>query len=117
MNKVFPMVAALALFAAVLPATAVAQEFTERHLQILDLDGDGIVSKSEYAAFMNKAFSALDKNSDGILQPDEIPQSLTAQQVIEMDINGDGNISRSEFDAQVMKDFESADRTGNGLLQ
>lgn len=102
---------------ALVSTPAIAQEaITESHLQMLDTNGDDVVSKSEYVAYMDKAFDALDANNDGILQPEELAGTVTEQHINAMDLNGNGTISRFEFDTQVMKDFDTADQSGTGAL-
>ncbi|AFL52951.1 hypothetical protein ABIE78_001158 [Sinorhizobium fredii] len=83
----------------------------------LDRDKNGVVDRSEYQAFMTKAFVGLDKNKDGGLRSDEVAQALNAQQFAATDTNGDGNLSQSEFLNRVMADFKAADRSGDGSLQ
>ncbi len=43
------------------------------YLRVLDSDGDGRISQSEYLQYMSAGFHALDRNGDGILQPAELP--------------------------------------------
>lgn len=83
----------------------------------IDRDGNGKISRSEYQAFMKSAFSKLDQNKDGSLQPGEAKQILTPAQFAKLDANGDGSVSSNEFMKQVMADFAAADRSKDGTLQ
>lgn len=44
----------------------------DRMLKILDADGDGTVSKEEFAAASDKRFAAADKDGDGVLSAAEL---------------------------------------------
>lgn len=89
----------------------------EGQMSKLDTNTNGAVDRSEYQAFMNTAFAALDKNKDGNLQKDEASQVLTPAQFAATDSNGNGRISRDEFMTRVMADFAAADRSKDGNLQ
>ncbi len=86
-------------------------------MQMLDSNSDGSVSRAEYESFMSKAFANLDKNKDGVLQPDEVVKVLSAQQFALTDTNGNGSITQSEFMKKVLADFAAADRSRDGSLQ
>jgi len=42
-------------------------------MKAADTDGDGNISKAEFAAIGEKHFARMDKNGDGVLSPDERP--------------------------------------------
>lgn len=99
---------------------AVAQQapaIHEGHLNQIDTNKSGGVSKAEYQTFMTAAFTKIDVNGDGSMTQSEVTKVLTADQLSSMDANKDGSVSRDEFMRQVMKDFASADRGGDGQLK
>lgn len=102
-----------------------------------DTDGDGAVSKAEYAAYLDKRFAALDPDGDGKLaEPDfakafsinvqssaadraAVPvQSPEIAQIImrRLDANGDGKIEKSEAPPALMEDFDKMDENHDGAL-
>ncbi|MGH6763068.1 MAG: EF-hand domain-containing protein [Phyllobacterium sp.] len=87
------------------------------HLDQLDTNKSGGVSKAEYQAFMNAAFTQIDANGDGFISQGEVTKTLTANQFTTLDANKDGRVSKKEFMSQVMKDFAAADRGGDGQLK
>lgn len=112
----------LAAAIAVLGANGVAfaqqgQQLSEGHLNQVDTDKSGGVSKGEYQTFMTAAFAKLDANGNGTLTVEETSQVLTPAQFSTLDANGNGAVDRKEFMAQVMKDFAAADRSGDGELK
>jgi hypothetical protein len=99
---------------------AIAQQapaMHEGHLNQLDRDKNGGVSRAEYQAFMTASFAKLDSNGDGIFVQSEVANVLTPEQLSSLDANRDGRLSRNEFMDQVMEDFASADRGGDGHLK
>jgi hypothetical protein len=99
---------------------AIAQQapaMHEGHLNQLDTDKSGGVSRTEYQTFMTGAFAKLDSNGDGVLVQSEVTNVVTPQQFSALDANGDGRVSSNEYMDQVMKDFASADRGGDGQLK
>ncbi|MGK6311372.1 EF-hand domain-containing protein [Neorhizobium sp. DT-125] len=94
-----------------------APAIQEGHLNQLDADKDGGVSRAEYQSFMTAGFAKLDANRDGFLAQGEVSTMLTPDQFSSLDANKDGRVSRNEFLNQVMKDFASADRGGDGQLK
>jgi len=99
---------------------AIAQQapaMHEGHLDQLDSDNDGGVSRAEYQTFMSAGFARLDSNGDGVLVQSELTGVLAPEHFATLDANGDGRVSRSEFMNQVMRDFASADRGGDGQLK
>lgn len=99
------------------PAQQQSTSMYEGQMSRLDANSNGAVDRSEYQAFMNTAFTTLDKNKDGNLQKDEVSQVLTPAQFAATDSNGDGRLSRNEFMTRVMADFAAADRSKDGNLQ
>ena len=69
MKKLLLSVAALAFLAS--PAWAGDMEGKKHHGPKMDIDGDGVVSKSEFIAAQEKRFDEMDANNDGIIQKEE----------------------------------------------
>lgn len=112
------LAAAIALLTgAGLAAAQQAPAMHEGHLNQLDTNNDGGVSKREYRVFMTESFARLDSNGDGVLSQTETAEVLTPQQFAAIDANGDGRAGRDEFLDQVMRDFAAADRGGDGHLR
>jgi Ca2+-binding EF-hand superfamily protein len=99
---------------------------TKEMMHMIDTDKDGMVSKDEWIAYQEKVFTALDKNKDGFLEPDEffdmpsgtvIPFAtlayshglMTKQMFGKIDANGDGKLSKDEFLSYQMKIFDMMD--------
>ncbi|MEM1350844.1 MAG: EF-hand domain-containing protein [Pseudomonadota bacterium] len=110
------IIAISALAAVAMPAIAQNVALDDSHLNMLDKDGDGAVSKAEFDEFANFAFEAIDDNGDGTLSPDEVDDHVTGDAFGMLDDDEDGSVSASEFASQMDEDFESADRDGDGVL-
>lgn len=54
-------------------AVAAQVTATRDYLQRMDTDGDARVSLAEYQAWMGYAFTAMDKDGDGVLRAAELP--------------------------------------------
>ena len=90
--------------ACVLPMPAHAQANTGEYLKRIDRDGDGRISPEEYVAWMSHGFDAMDRNRDGILQPEEQP-------------GGRGKpITRAEHRANLLERFRRQDANRDGYL-
>ncbi|WP_459614999.1 EF-hand domain-containing protein [Bordetella sp. 2513F-2] len=99
-------------------ASAPDTDVTRRaHMERMDTDRNGAVSRSEYQVFMDDAFVRLDQTRDGYLAQDEMAKVVTAEQFSVTDANGDGRISKAEFSDRVMSDFAASDTDGDGLLR
>jgi hypothetical protein len=106
----------IAAGALLVAGAAFAQDINTGHLAILDTNGDGAVDRAEYAAFVAKAFAALDKNGDGYVTLVEAQGVLTPEQFAAANANGDGGVSRQEFEATTQADFAQMDLDGDGAL-
>jgi hypothetical protein len=95
-------------------------------LQNADENGDGVVTRAEFADARNKMFSRLDRNGDGFLSKEDAPHGLLAQRggagngMAEMmtlfDKDGDGRISRDEFVNGPALSFDRADSNHDGTI-
>lgn len=84
---------------------------TTEYLARMDGDGDGRVSLQEYQAWMMYAFSAMDRDGDGVLQAAELPggrgepvtrearMQTLAERFRRQDANGDGVLDARELAA------------------
>ena len=101
-----------------LAAPAVAQQISmnDSHLNALDKDGDGAISKTEYDAFTGFAFEKMDRNKDSVIAPDELDDHLIGDAFQMLDDDGNGSISEAEFMLQMEEDFTAADQDGDGVL-
>jgi Ca2+-binding EF-hand superfamily protein len=91
----------------------------------LDATKDGTVTKAEAEAGFRARFSALDKNSDGVLDSEEIQAHRALNRrgkgsgkarIEGMDRNGDGKITAEEFARYHGERFDRADSNGDGVL-
>lgn len=73
-----------------------------RHAAIGDTNGDGIVTKAELIAALDKRFAAMDTNGDGKVTKEERDaqrQKRGEERFAKLDSDGNGQISKAEFDA------------------
>ncbi len=90
------------------PAVAQVQD-TRDYLQRMDLDGDGRIGPDEYLHWMLYAFDRMDRNGNGVLEPEEQPggrgkpitREQQAQVILErfgkQDADHDGYLSAREL--------------------
>lgn len=97
-------------------ASAQTAPINSGHLQMLDTDGDGAISKSEYNTFSDFAFKQMDTDKSGWVSQSEFDAQLPGGDFAGVDANGNGSISKSEFSNQMNADFATADKDGDGLL-
>ena len=104
-------------------------------LQIADLNGDDVITRTELEALQTEEFDFRDRNGDGYLT--EADASPAMQRVIALreagdalrpsrrgmgrmlervDGDGDGRISRAEFTSREPRVFERADADGDGRV-
>jgi Ca2+-binding EF-hand superfamily protein len=88
----------------------------ESHLNAIDKDRDGTISKAEFDAFSTFAFKQMDDNKDGVLSPDEVDDHVIGDAFNMLDDDGDGVVSSAEFSDQMDNDFVTADKDGDGIL-
>lgn len=105
-------------------------------LQAADADGDGAVSRAEFAAAHAARFARMDANNDGVIDASERPmrrpgpprdgaaaQAAGAQEPPPRhrprhnpDADGDGRITRAEFEASHAALFDRLDSNDDGAL-
>ena len=104
-----------------------------------DTNGDGFVSKEEFAASRATLFSKLDANGDGFIDQAELDKARTEwhhrankpatdanaeadaqgkkhRGLMRMDTDGDGKISAAEFAAAGDRMFARLDSNGDGMI-
>jgi hypothetical protein len=95
------------------------------HAKELDTDGDGIVSREEMIAEVEKAFAGYDRNQDDKLTADEYggPGGVRSamggfvkQHARELDADIDGVITREELQSVALRMFDKADPNRDGKL-
>ena len=113
--------------AASLALSAAAQgrdpgEMLER-LRQADADGDGAVSKAEFAAFRTRMFDRLDRDGDGFASAGDLPARAAGgtaggagDMLARADADGDGKVSRAEFAAAPSPGFDRLDADGDGTV-
>jgi len=90
-----------------------------------DTNGDGVITREEFHAARERAFSKLDRNGDGYIDKDDLSgrlagrqkaQERLAQLVTQLDKDGDGRVSKAEFVDGPTPLFDRADTDHNGEL-
>jgi Ca2+-binding EF-hand superfamily protein len=92
-----------------------------------DTNGDGRITRAEFIAARAKLFARLDRNGDGYLDKQDVPQGLFArrngeaadrlqQAMMMLDKNGDGRISHDEFVNGPSLLFDRADTNHDGVV-
>jgi Ca2+-binding EF-hand superfamily protein len=88
-----------------------------------DLNGDGKITPSEFAAVRATCFLRYDANGDRMLTREEVKRASPPQfadrldaTFSRLDLDGDGLISREEFDRESDRLFRQWDTNGDGVL-
>jgi Ca2+-binding EF-hand superfamily protein len=96
-------------------------DFSQRILKRVDTDQDGKISKAEFDAEGSKLFAKLDRNSDGKVAENEMPQRHWARfggkMFDRIDADKDGKVTKAEFEAAGDKMFQRMDKNGDGILE
>ena len=87
---------------------------------LLDRDGDGVVTKAELEQLQSERFQRMDTDGDGVLSAEELYQGLQRERAERMhrrlDRDGDGRVSLEEFSAMPLQHFSRLDRDGDGQV-
>lgn len=118
------MILAAALLAAP-TAFAQSQGDAMKLLANADANGDGVVTRDEYARARAANFARMDRNKDGAVSKADFKRlarfkpdaaSRLDALIVSMDANRDGKATRAEFDAAPMPLFDRADANGDRRL-
>lgn len=99
----------------------------------MDANGDGRVTRAEYAAGQQAKFAKLDTNADGAISPEEVSAGLQkktsklkfwakddnasgTEMLSAFDQNTDGQITRAEFESGAEARFAGLDTDKDGAL-
>ena len=85
-------------------------------LATLDTSGNHLVEEAEAQAGGRKLFAELDKNGDGLLQPEEMNGRLGAPVLKAADPDADGALNPQEYAALVTARYKSANTNSDGLV-
>jgi hypothetical protein len=126
-SKILPFLACgLALVA--LPAFANDKHDSASKLKMLDTDGDGRVSRSEYVAGKQDKIQRADANNDGVVTANEAStgkaekkhwwsrSDKSADHVNKADTNNDGQDTSAEATAAAETSFDKIDTDSDGFL-
>lgn len=109
-----------------LAATAEAQRYGRIRFQEMDLNHDGVITRSEWRGNA-RSFRNQDWNGDGILSGNELrigarrPAGNTVgtsgrqDRFVELDRNGDGRLTRGEWVGSAVM-FDALDANGDGIV-
>ena len=127
-NTLIPSASWLAVMVLSLVATLAGAEPGERAGKA-DTDGDGLISREEFAAVsaQPERFDELDSNGDGFLDAGERSSARrrrggrgsASERLTAIDTDGDGLISRAEFaaiDPAPAIGFDELDANGDGVV-
>jgi EF hand domain-containing protein len=105
---------------------------TMAEMHKIDTDGDGTVSKTEWLAYQEKVWTALDKDKNGTVDEKEFlapshematfatggyARGLQTKAMMhKIDADGDGTVSHDEFIAYQTKLFDMMDKNHTGSL-
>lgn len=106
-------------------APALAQRGGGEWFNAADANGDGSVTRAEFASYRDANFGKLDRNSDGLVSPADFPRlakrkpdalARLTQVLGNADSNGDGVISRSELAQAPPVMFDRSDTNRDGRV-
>lgn len=90
-----------------------------------DRNGDGIVTREEFAAARAARFDKMDRNGDGVVAKDDFkrlarfrPEAMDRLEMLikQGDANGDGRLTRAELQASPMPIFDRVDANRDGKV-
>jgi Ca2+-binding EF-hand superfamily protein len=125
-TKTHSRIIACALSLFVLPV-AFAKDADKKHAK-MDADGDGLVSRAEHTAGVQRMFAEMDTNQDGAVTAVELDakkdkhgdkrrDEMSATEVISMsDQNADGRLTAAEYTTSADSKFDKMDTNRDGSL-
>jgi len=82
----------------------------------IDTNGDGKVTLAESQAAAKTRFDALDKNKNGAVTKDELPNGRGERLFEHADANKDGKVTLAEMQAKAKEHFASRDANHDNVL-
>lgn len=107
------------------PSMAQMMRGGEGMFERADANNDGSVTREEVIAARDEQFAKFDRNSDGYIDSNDVPQRLAARRqqngggemlMGQFDANGDGKVSKEEFVNVPTTIFDRADSDDNDVL-
>ena len=101
-------------------------QFRQQFFDKIDTNGDGVISRAEYQAWVDSRFDKLDGNGDGSVDANEIASSPATAARVERraegfvkryDPSGDGKVTKSDFEAKEMARFDKLSGGGDTLTE
>jgi Ca2+-binding EF-hand superfamily protein len=111
-------------------ALAAAADDDAHNMQMMDGNGDGMISAAEHATGARQMFAKMDADHDGRVTASEMdamhaqmkpadtagPTMSSAEKIKTIDTNGDGVLTASEHEAGARAMFAKMDANGDGSL-
>ena len=123
------IVATVIAFAGIAAVPAHAQGFGDRDglagFERADTNGDGVVTRAEFAASRMARFDKMDRDGDGAISKSDFkrlsrfrPQAMERIDALiaQGDSNKDGRLTRAEMNAAPMPAFDRVDANGDGAV-
>ncbi len=92
-------------------------------IQRLDGNGDGLLQKSEFQAFLDTQFEAADADKDGALSQEEMRGQFAAmrdqhfeERFAALDVDKSGGLTAEEMKGRSPRMFERADTDKDGIV-
>ena len=109
-------IAAIALLACPVLAQSPAPPDLKERFQAFDRNGDGLIDRGEFQAWMLDVFYQRDKTHKGYLVYDDLKDVMSAEKFKSYDRSGDGKLILREFLNATFQDFAAADTAQRGAL-
>lgn len=125
MKRAILVTAALAAMATAAQAQNFGRFDSMGSLETADSNGDGTITRQEYAASRDARFASLDRNHDGAISKSDFgrlakfrPEAANRLNALirQVDQNQDGKATKAEFSSAPMPLFDRADSNADGKL-
>jgi hypothetical protein len=110
------VVALTALLAGPVMAQSPVPPNLKERFQAFDKNGDGLIDRAEFQAWMVDVFYQRDKTHKGFLVYDDVKDVMSADKFKSYDRSGDGKLILREFLNATFQDFATADKVQRGAL-
>jgi Ca2+-binding EF-hand superfamily protein len=107
------------------PASAQRRPDLDTLFARADVNHDGLITRAEFQTVLAQRFRQIDRNGDGFLSQDDVPEGLRRmhpstprlnQWLKRFDANHDGKVSLTEFITGAMKLFDEANTKHDGVV-